>query len=68
MSRRPTLDFEQDLKGARPERLARALFCPSGPRPGGKSVGADPVAVEEVTPDEASDGTGRIVTASMTSR
>ena len=50
------LDPERDLKGATPEKLARALFRPLGPRPGRKPVGPDEVAVEEVAPDEAGDG------------
>ena len=52
----PVLDPERDLKGATPEKLARALFRPLGPRPGGKPVGADDVSVEEVAPDESGDG------------
>ena len=49
MSRRPMLDPERDLKGATPETLARALLRNRlGPRPAGKPVVGDEVAVEKV--------------------
>ena len=51
----PKLDPKRDLAGATPETLARALFRPLRPRPGGKPVVGDEVAVEEVATDEASD-------------
>ena len=48
----PKLDPKRDLAGATPETLARALFRPLRPRPGGKSVVGDEVAVEEVATDK----------------
>ena len=56
---KPVLDPERDLKGATPETLARALFRriePLRPRPTGKAVVSDKVAVEKVPADEAGDG------------
>ena len=56
---KPMLDPERDLKGATPETLARALFRrvePLRPRPAGKPVVRDEVAVEEVPAHEAGDG------------
>ena len=53
MSRRPMLDPERDLNGATPETLARALLRNRlGPRPAGKSVVGDEVAVEKVATDK----------------
>ena len=48
----PVLLPERDLKGATPEKLARALFRPLSPRPGGKSVVGDQVAVEKGAADK----------------
>ena len=56
---KPMLDPARDLAGATPETLARALFRrvePLRPRAGGKPVGGDEVAVEEVATDEPGDG------------
>ena len=52
------LDPKRDLKGATPETLARALLRQPhlAPRARRKPVGADEVAVEEVSPDETGDG------------
>ena len=52
------LDPEVHLKGATPEKLARALLRQPhlGPRARRKPVAGDEVAVEEVAPDEAGDG------------
>ena len=54
----PVLDPKVHLKGATPEKLARALLRQPHltPRTRRKPVGADEVAVEEVSPDEAGDG------------
>ena len=55
---RPVLDPKNDLRGATPEKLARALFRRTEPlRPGTrrKPVVGDKVAVEEVAPHEAGD-------------
>ena len=51
----PVLDPARDLKGATPEKLARALFRRVVPlRPGRvrKPVAGDEVAIEEVAPDD----------------
>ena len=51
---KPVLDPERDLVGATPEKLARALFRrsePLRPRPGGKAVGGDEVAPDQVRED-----------------
>ena len=55
---KPMLDPDRDLKGATPETLARALLRQPnlGPRPAGKAVVGDQVAVEKVAPDEPGDG------------
>lgn len=56
---RPMLDPERDLKGATPEKLARALFRrtePLRPRPGVEPVARDEIAVEEAASDHAGDG------------
>ena len=56
---RPMLDPARDLAGATPEKLVKALFRrvePLRPRPGGKPVVGDQVAVEKVTADEPGDG------------
>ena len=55
----PVLDPERDLKGATPEKLAKALFRRAEPlRPPRvrKPVAGDKVAVEEVPADEPGDG------------
>ena len=54
----PVLDPAIHLKGATPEKLAKALFRRTGPLPArvGKAVGADQVAVEKVAADEPGDG------------
>ena len=54
----PVLDPKRDLKGATPEKLARALLRQPhlAPRPRRKPVVGDQVPVEEVAPDEAGDG------------
>ena len=60
---KPMLDPKRDLKGATPEKLARALFRrnePLRPRPGAKPVGGDEVAVEKVAPDHPGDGVAHL--------
>ena len=47
--RPPMLDPKRDLKGATPEKLAKALFRRSVPSEGAKSVVSDKVTVEKVT-------------------
>ena len=53
----PVLDPKRDLKGATPEKLAKALFRRTEPLPArvGKSVAGDQVPVEEVPADEPGD-------------
>lgn len=53
----PVLDPQRDLKGATPEKLAKALFRQTGPLPPRvrKSVARDQVPVEEVATDEPGD-------------
>ena len=53
----PVLDPAVHLKGATPEKLAKALFRRVKPLPArvGKSVGTDEVAVEKVAADEPGD-------------
>ena len=53
----PVLDPKRDLKGATPEKLAKALFRRTEPLPArvGKPVAGDQVAVEEVPADEPGD-------------
>lgn len=55
MPYRPKLDPKVDLKGATPEKLARALFRPIEPLPGGvgESVAGDQVTVEKPPADKA---------------
>ena len=63
MPYRPKLDPERDLKGATPEKLARALFRRVEPlRPGSrrKPVVRDKVPVEKVAPDQPSDGVAHL--------
>lgn len=55
MPYRPKLDPKVDLAGAIPETLARALFRPLRPRPGGESVVPDEPPVAEGTPHEPGD-------------
>ena len=52
---RPMLDPRTDLKGATPEKLARALLRPLLPRPGSKAVVGNQVAVEKAAADQAGD-------------
>ena len=54
----PVLDPAVHLKGATPEKLAKALFRRTEPLPPrvGKSVVGDEVAVEEVPTDQSRDG------------
>lgn len=54
----PVLDPARDLKGATPEKLARALLRQPHLRSGAgrKPVVGDQVAVEKVAPDEPGDG------------
>lgn len=54
----PMLDPKAHLKGATPEKLARALFRRTVPLPTrvGESVVGGEVAVEELLPDETGDG------------
>ena len=54
---KPVLDPAVHLKGATPEKLAKALFRRTAPLPArvGKPVVGDEVAVEEPAADEAGD-------------
>ena len=54
----PVINRERDLSGATPEKLARALLRNRNlrPRPAGKPIVGDEVAVEEVAPDQPGDG------------
>ena len=54
---KPVIDPKRDLKGATPEKLARALLKQPdlGPRPAGKAVVRDKVAVKKVATDQPSD-------------
>ena len=54
---RPMLDPKRDLAGATPETLARALLKQPnlGPRPTGKAVVRDKVAVKKVATDQPSN-------------
>ena len=54
--RPPTLNPERDLKGATPEKLAKALLRRSVPSGGAKATVSDQVAVEEVPADKPSNG------------
>ena len=58
MKYRPKLDPKVDLKGATPEKLARALFRRTEPLDPTrrKSVRRDQVAVQETAADEPGDG------------
>ena len=47
--RPPMLDPKRDLKGATPEKLAKALLRRSVPSEGTKSVVSDKVTVKKVT-------------------
>ena len=49
MANKPTLNPKEDLKGATPEKLARALLRSSGGR---KAVISDKVPVKQVPPDK----------------
>ena len=53
--RPPMLDPKRDLKGATPEKLAKALFRRSVPIEGAKSVVSDKVTVEKVRADKSSN-------------
>ena len=50
---KPMLDPKRDLKGATPEKLARALLRPLGPRPRAKAVVSGQVAVQKVATDQS---------------
>ena len=50
------LDPKRDLKGATPEKLAKALLRRSVPSKGTKSVVSDKVTVEKVPSDHPGDG------------
>ena len=50
---KPMIDRERDLKGATPEKLARALLRPLRPRGGTQAVVSDKVSVEKVAADQA---------------
>ena len=54
---KPTIIRDRDLVGATPETLARALLKQPnlGPRPAGKAVVGDEVAVKKVATDQPSD-------------
>jgi len=52
---KPMLDPKRDLAGATPEKLARALLRPLGPRPGAKAVVCDKIPVEKIATHEPSD-------------
>ena len=52
---KPMLDPERDLRGATPEKLARALLRPLRPRPARKSVVLDQVAVQKVAAHQTGD-------------
>ena len=52
---KPMLDPQRDLKGATPEKLARALLRPLRPRPARKSVVRDQVPVQKVAADQPGD-------------
>ena len=55
---KPTIIRDRDLVGATPETLARALLRQPNlrPRPAGKAVVSDKIAVEKVAADKPSDG------------
>lgn len=55
---KPRLDPKRDLKGATPEKLARALLKQPdlGPRSAGKAVVSNKVAVEKVAAHKPGDG------------
>ena len=60
----PVLDPERDLKGATPEKLARALFRRVDPPSGAavvESVVGDEVSEQEVPADEAGDSVSHLV-------
>ena len=50
---KPMLDPKRDLKGATPEKLAKALFRRSGTSDRAKSVVSDQVTVEKVATNKA---------------
>ena len=50
---KPMLNPDLDLAGATPETLARALLRPLRPRPRGKPVVSDKVAVQKVASNHA---------------
>ena len=51
---KPVIDPKRDLKGATPEKLARALLKQPdlGPRSAGKAIVGNKVAVEKVAADK----------------
>ena len=55
----PVLDPKVHLKGATPEKLARALFRRTEPLPArvGQAVAGDQAAAEKVATDQPGDGT-----------
>ena len=53
--RPPMLDPKRDLKGATPEKLAKALFRRSVPSKPAKAVVSDQVTVEKVPADKPSN-------------
>ena len=56
------LDPQRDLKGATPEKLARALLRnPLRPRHGVKPVAGGEVAQEKVTTDKSGKGAAHLV-------
>ena len=58
----PILDPERDLKGATPEKLARALLRnPLRPRPGGSPIAGDEIMTEQAAADEADDSVPHLV-------
>lgn len=53
---KPVLDPKRDLKGATPEKLARALFRrnePLRPRARGKAIVGDKVSVKKIATDHS---------------
>ena len=62
MKYRPKLDPRKDLKGATPEKLARALFRRTEPLPAHvpASVAGNEIAVEEIAADEPGHGVAHL--------
>ncbi len=60
---KPMLDPDRDLKGATPEKLARALLRrvePLRPRTGSKAVGRDKVAAKKVPANKSRNGVSHL--------